>query len=194
MEVPTTTHVSFYTRMTSEMLGGGAQANDDDADRPASTLGYKQELHVGLGNFANFGFGFTEVNVFSSLVGALGLGLTAGGPPLVIWGWIVATIATTIVGCSMAEICSAYPCAGSVYHWAAQMTSPRWAPLWSYITGWLNFLGNAAGDASFGYSFATLFNAALIASGAQKMEVSGMVGVSILAVLVWSCLNILKIT
>ena len=54
----------------------------------------------------------------------------------------------------MAEICSAYPSAGSVYHWAGMLATPKWAPFASYICGWFNFLGNAAGDASFAFGFA----------------------------------------
>ena len=56
----------------------------------------------------------------------------------------------------MAEICSTYPIAGSVYHWTAMLANKKWAPSLSYICGWFNFLGNAAGDASFSYGFASL--------------------------------------
>ena len=50
------------------------------------------------------------------------------GPVVIIWGFVIACACTTIVAFSLAEICSAYPSAGSVYHWAAQVcllyTSP----------------------------------------------------------------------
>ena len=61
---------------------------------------------------------------------------------------------------SLAEICSVYPSAGSVYHWAGMLASKKWAPTVCYITGWFNFLGNAAGDASFAYGFASTVSAA----------------------------------
>ena len=150
---------------------------------------YEQELRVGLSRFASFAFGFTEVNVFASLVGSIGLTLAAGGPAMAMWGWVVASVATIIVGSSMAEICSAYPSAGSVYHWTAQLASVERAPLWSFITGWLNFLGNAAGDASFAYAFAEMLNAALIAQGSDELSVSTNVAVSIAALIAWSLLN-----
>jgi amino acid transporter len=47
-----------------------------------------------------------------------------------------------------------------VYHWAGQLAPERWAPIASYICGWFNFLGNAAGDASFAYGFANFVVAA----------------------------------
>jgi amino acid transporter len=54
----------------------------------------------------------------------------------------------------MGEICSSYPSAGSVYHWAGMLAPPGYGPLFSYYCGWFNFLGNAAGDAAFAFGFA----------------------------------------
>ena len=71
-----------------------------------------------------------------------------------IWGWIIASVFTMFVGLSMAEICSSYPSAGSVYHWAGMLGSEKGGPIASYICGWFNFIGNAAGDASFAFGFA----------------------------------------
>ncbi|CAF1523679.1 unnamed protein product, partial [Adineta steineri] len=62
-----------------------------------------------------------------------------------IWSWIIGSFFTVLVGCSLAEICSVYPSAGSVYHWAGQLVPARNAPLASFICGWFNFIGNSAG-------------------------------------------------
>jgi amino acid transporter len=89
----------------------------------------------------NFAFGFTEVAVLSSIAITYGVGLTNGGPSVIIWGFVVQFVLVMFIAFSMAEICSAYPSAGSVYHWAGQLASPETAPIWSYVCGWLNFLG-----------------------------------------------------
>jgi amino acid transporter len=60
----------------------------------------------------------------------------------------------------MGEVCSTYPSAGSVYHWAGQLATASWAPLVAFITGWFNFMGNVAGDAAFAYGFASFVTAA----------------------------------
>lgn len=73
----------------------------------------------------------------------------------------------TIVSFCMAEICSAYPSAGSVYHWSAQLVPAKYAPLASYICGWFNFVGNAAGDSSFAFFFAQFLNSAIVVSGGK---------------------------
>lgn len=81
-------------------------------------------------------------------------GLVTGGPVVMVWGWVIGSVFTILVGLSMAEICSTYPSAGSVYHWSGQLATKEHAPFASYICGWFNFLGNAAGDASFASGFA----------------------------------------
>ena len=60
-----------------------------------------------------------------------------------VWGWIIVSAFTVIVGCAMGEVCSTYPSAGSVYHWTGQLAPEKWAPLISYICGWFNFLVRA---------------------------------------------------
>lgn len=87
------------------------------------------------------------------------------GPATIVWGFLVVFAMSTVASFSMAEICSAYPSAGSVYHWSAQLVPLKYAPIASYVCGWFNFLGNAAGDASFAFFFAQFFNSAISVSG-----------------------------
>jgi len=109
------------------------------------------------------------------------------------WGYLTTFIMTMIVSFSMAEICSAYPSAGSVYHWTAQLVPAAQAPLASYICGWFNFLGNAAGDAAFANSFATIMNSAIQASNGNPYDQNSLVGVSLAMIFLWSLLNIFRI-
>lgn len=124
-------------------------------------MGYKQELHRGFNAWMSFSFCFTAVAVIASSSLLFDYGLKTGGPAVIIWGWIVSSVFTILVGCAMAEICSSYPSAGSVYHWAGMLSSPSWAPAMSYICGWFNFLGNAAGDAAYAFGFAQIVAAAI---------------------------------
>lgn len=38
-----------------------------------------------------------------------------------VWGWLVASFFTLMVGLAMAEICSSYPTSGGLYYWAARL-------------------------------------------------------------------------
>ncbi len=91
--------------------------------------------HRGLSGFMNFAFGFTEVSVLASVTALFQYGLETGGPAVWFWGWLISWAAITVVSLSMAEICSAYPSAGSVYHWSGQLASAKHAAIASYITG-----------------------------------------------------------
>ena len=55
-------------------------------------------------------------------MGALyGYGLEMGGPLQMSLGWPVVTVLTLTIAASMAELCSAYPTSGAMYHWAAAL-------------------------------------------------------------------------
>lgn len=104
-------------------------------------MGYKPTLHRGLNSFMNFAYGFTEVSVLCSIAITYSLGLSNGGNVVILWAFVVQFFCVMFIAHSMAEICSAFPSAGSVYHWSAQLASKEHGPLWSYITGWWNFIG-----------------------------------------------------
>lgn len=80
-------------------------------------MGYKQELYRGFSSFMSFTFCFTAVNVLVSISISFTYSLTTGGSAIAIWTWLLGSILTIFVGLSLAEICSVYPSAGSVYHW-----------------------------------------------------------------------------
>ena len=80
-------------------------------------VGYKQELARGMDGFMSFAIGFTEVNAIVSVTSILSYGLVTGGPVMIIWGWMITFVMTLTIAYNFAEICSVYPCAGSVYHW-----------------------------------------------------------------------------
>lgn len=168
------------------------KASDDDA-KILSDLGYKQELYRGFDGFMSFAFCFTAVSVIPSISLGLNTSVYLGGPAEVVWAWVVASFFCTIAGCSMAEICSVYPSAGSVYHWAGQLSSPKYAPASAYICGWFNFLGNAAGDAAFASGFATTLSYCLaIASPGSDLSVESQVWISIVVLLSWAIADLLR--
>lgn len=80
-------------------------------------IGYEQKLHRGMDGFMSFTIGFTEVSAIISVTSILSYGLTTGGPVTIIWGWIITFTMTMTIAANFAEICSVFPCAGSVYHW-----------------------------------------------------------------------------
>lgn len=59
----------------------------------------------------------TDTCSWSALGGVLVTGVNAGGPPVMIWGWVGISLVSLCVAYSMAEMCSEYPVAGGQYSW-----------------------------------------------------------------------------
>lgn len=89
-----------------------------DADELAK-LGYSQELLRGLGGFSNFAVAFSVISILTGISQLYGYGLQHGGPSQMFWGWLIVGFFTLLVSLSMAELASAYPTAGALYHWSS---------------------------------------------------------------------------
>jgi amino acid transporter len=108
-----------------------------------------------------FSFNYSCVAVVSSISVVFGFGLATGGPVVMTWSWLVGGFFTLMVGLSMAEICSTYPSAGSVYYWAGALAPEGWGPIYSFITGWFNLVGNAAACSGFAFGLASLLSVSI---------------------------------
>ena len=112
----------------------------DASRRDAQDLrhfGYAQELFRSMGGFSNFAISFSIISILTGAVTLYGYGLEMGGPLEMTLGWPIATVFTLAVAASMAELCSAYPTAGAMYHWAAGLGGAGWG----WLVAWLNIFG-----------------------------------------------------
>ena len=127
---------------------------DEDIEK-LHEMGYAQELSRRMSRFSNFAISFTIISILSGCLTLYQYGLLHGGPPVMLWGWLLVGTIVIFVGMSMAEICSSFPTAGGLYYWAAKLAPGKSAPIWSWFTGWFNLLGQVAITAgiSFGCAF-----------------------------------------
>lgn len=123
-------------------------------------LGYAQELLRTMSGFSNFAVSFTIISILSGCLTLYGFGMATGGPVVIVWGWVAVGVLTLFVGLAMAEVCSAYPTAGGLYFWAAQLAKSR-AAAWAWFTGWFNVLGEVAVTAGIDFGAAFFLNALL---------------------------------
>ena len=103
-----------------------------------------------MGGFSNFAISFSIISILTGAVTLYGYGLEMGGPLEMTLGWPVATLFTLLLAASMAELCSAYPTSGAMYHWAAALGGP--AAGW--FVAWLNIVGLIAALAGINFSCA----------------------------------------
>ncbi|KAG0330419.1 hypothetical protein BG000_011717 [Podila horticola] len=103
-------------------------------------LGYKQSLDRSLSAVSNFGVTFSCCSILSGLTPLYADALQSGGPMTVIWGWLLVSFFTLMIGLSLAEICSAFPTTGGLYFWTTRLASADWVPLASWVVGYTNWL------------------------------------------------------
>jgi len=101
------------------------------------SMGYAQELARRMSGFSNFAISFSiicilsgGINSFAQATGSVG-GAGAG------IGWIVGCCVSGFFAVAMAQIASAYPTAGGLYHWGSILGN-RFV---GWVTAWLNLLG-----------------------------------------------------
>jgi amino acid transporter len=103
-------------------------------------FGYAQQLFRDMGGFSNFAISFSIISILTGAVTLYGYGLNAGGPLVMTLGWPLVTIFTLAVAAGLAELASAFPTAGAMYHWASILGGPGWG----WFTAWFNFTGQLA--------------------------------------------------
>ncbi|MBI2069683.1 MAG: amino acid permease [Elusimicrobia bacterium] len=103
-----------------------------------------------MGGFSNFAISFSIISIITGAATMYGHGISYGGPMVYGWGWPIVTIFTLFVASSMAEIASAYPTAGAMYHWSSALGGPGWG----WFTAWFNFAGQVAILAGIDYGIA----------------------------------------
>ena len=119
-------------------------------EQDLQSLGYAQELLRGFGGFSNFALSFSIISILTGAVTLFDYGLSMGGPREMLLGWPLVTFGTLMVALSMAELCSALPTSGGMYHWSAELGGP----IWAWFTAWLNIVGLITAIAAIDYGCA----------------------------------------
>ncbi|MCJ1475812.1 hypothetical protein MMC13_004476 [Lambiella insularis] len=122
----------------------------DEADRNVSIVhgeevvnasGHKDQLQRHYGLWSICGLALTIDNAWVALGGSIAVSIFNGGPPGVLYELLVSCFYYGFIAASIAELASAIPSAGGVYHWASVTPGPRYGRVLGFYTGWLNFFG-----------------------------------------------------
>ncbi|EFQ25954.1 amino acid permease [Colletotrichum graminicola] len=131
------------------------------ADQALARLGYKAELPRNLSMMSILGLSFAIMAVPFGLSTTMYITLTNGQAVTVLWGWVLVSLISLCIAASLAEICAVYPTAGGVYYWSAMLAPAGWAPLVSFVDGWLTLVGNWTVTLSINFSGAQLILSAI---------------------------------
>jgi len=113
-------------------------------------FGYAQQLLRDMGGFSNFAISFSVISILTGAMTLYQSGIQAGGPVTMGIGWPLVTFFVLFVAASMAELASAIPTSGALYHWSSLLGGPNWG----WFTAWLNLIGLVATVAGIDYGAA----------------------------------------
>jgi amino acid transporter len=100
-------------------------------------MGYAQELERRMSGFSNFAVSFSIICILSGGINSLAQATSGAGGIAIGLGWLVGCAMSLVFALAMAQIGSAYPTAGGLYHWGSILGN-RFT---GWLTAWLNLLG-----------------------------------------------------
>ncbi|KAL2800717.1 amino acid/polyamine transporter I [Aspergillus keveii] len=134
-------------------------AHDDD-ELLLARIGYRQELRREFSRWSTISYAISILGVLGSVPATFGAPLAAGGPATAVWCWFLGSIMAFCIGSSVAEMVSAYPTAGGMYFVTKFVVPEDQVPIFSWIQGWCNLLGQTAGVSSVAYTVSQMLLAA----------------------------------
>ncbi|KAK0255351.1 polyamine transporter tpo5 [Friedmanniomyces endolithicus] len=134
----------------------------NEADQAlAAEFGYKPVFKREFGYLSTFSFAVSISGLFSTVATTFSYPLYAGGSASAVWCWLISGLGCMCIACSVSELVSAYPTCGGLYYTISRTAPKAWVPSVSWVTGWLNLLGQVAGVASSEWGAAALLLAAV---------------------------------
>ena len=100
-------------------------------------MGYAQELQRSMSRFSNFAISFSIICILSGGINSLAQGTSGAGGGAIGFGWPLGCAISGVFALALAQIGSAYPTAGGLYHWGSILGN-RFT---GWLTAWLNLLG-----------------------------------------------------
>ncbi|MGH8529993.1 MAG: amino acid permease [Nevskiales bacterium] len=100
-------------------------------------MGYAQELSRRMRAFSNFAISFSIICILSGGINSLGQATAGAGGAAIGIGWPVGVLISGVFAIALAQISSAYPTAGGLYHWGSILGN-RFT---GWLSAWLNLLG-----------------------------------------------------
>ncbi|MFP5078137.1 amino acid permease [Rhizobium sp. YIM 134829] len=114
----------------------------NDVDKHADlqilhSMGYAQELERRMSSFSNFAVSFSIICILSGGINSLAQATAGAGGAAIGIGWPIGCLVSAVFAVAMAQISSAYPTAGGLYHWGSILGN-RFT---GWLTAWFNLLG-----------------------------------------------------
>src|SRR3989449_958496 len=108
-----------------------------DDVRTLERLGYATELLRHMSGFSNFAISLSIICILAGGITSFHVGLCSVGGAAIGLGWPLACLFSLCVAATMAQVASAFPTAGGLYHWGSILGGRAWG----WVTAWFNLAG-----------------------------------------------------
>src|SRR6186997_2602654 len=108
-----------------------------DDEKLLRQLGYEQELSRRMGAFSNFAISLSIICILAGGITSFHVGLCSAGGASLGLGWPLVCLFSLMVAATMAQVASAFPTAGGLYHWGSILGGRACG----WVTAWFNLVG-----------------------------------------------------
>ena len=108
-----------------------------DDVRQLHQMGYAQELARRMSGFSNLAISMSIICILAGGITSFHLGFGSVGGASIGIGWPLVCCFSLVVAAAMAQVASAFPTAGGLYHWASILGGRGWG----WVTAWFNIAG-----------------------------------------------------
>ncbi|KAM3072348.1 hypothetical protein ACMFMG_009157 [Clarireedia jacksonii] len=112
--------------------------------------GHVQEVERNFSLLSICSVGLVTGSTWSALGGSIAVAIYNGGPPGVLYEFIVVSLFYWLIAASLAELASSIPSSAGVYHWASVTPGPKYGRACGWFAGWWNTFAWICGSASIG--------------------------------------------
>src|SRR5882724_10720497 len=121
----------------STIKSEGRDSIEADDSSQLRSMGYAQELLRRMSGFSNFAISFSIICIIAGGITSLHLGISAVGGAAAGVIWPTGVGFCFLVALCMAQIASAFPTAGGLYHWSSILGGKGWG----WAAAWFNLGG-----------------------------------------------------
>ena len=100
-------------------------------------FGYAQELKRRMSGFSNYAISLSIICILAGGVTSFAIGYASVGGASIGLGWPLSCALSLAVALTMAQVASAFPTAGGLYHWASILGGRGFG----WVTAWFNLAG-----------------------------------------------------
>lgn len=114
------------------------ESRDTDADvQTLHSLGYAQELQRRMSGFSNYAISLSIICILAGCITSFHVGLCSVGGASIGLCWPLMSLLALAFAATMAQVASAFPTAGGLYHWGSILGGRGWG----WATAWFNLAG-----------------------------------------------------